>query len=56
MEELETLGFSEILYGDGVTLIEWSDRADELPEDIIQVTIEIEKDNTRTIRIQGLAQ
>ena len=55
-EELEMLGFSEILYGDGVTLIEWSDRADELPDDVIRVVIVIERDNSRTIRIEGLKE
>lgn len=30
VEELEEIGFSDYLYGDGVSLIEWADRIDEI--------------------------
>lgn len=53
VEELETLGFTEPLYSGGITLIEWSDRADELPDDRIAVTLHIEPDYSRTITIRG---
>ena len=46
------LGFSEILYGEGVSLIEWSEKADELPSERIDVDIVIEADGSRTITVR----
>lgn len=40
-EEMEEVGFDEYVYGDGVCLIEWANRIEEiLPEDTIYVVIE----------------
>ena len=40
-DEMEEVGFSEFVYGDGVCLIEWADLiADILPEQYTRVTIE----------------
>lgn len=40
-EEMEEVGFNEMIYGDGVCLIEWADLiADILPEHHMQVLIE----------------
>ena len=40
-EEMEEVGFTDMIYGDGVSLIEWADMiSDILPERYIRVTIE----------------
>ncbi|MDC7224033.1 MAG: tRNA (adenosine(37)-N6)-threonylcarbamoyltransferase complex ATPase subunit type 1 TsaE [Spirochaetales bacterium] len=53
-EEFLLLGAEEMLYGKGVCLIEWFERADSLlPEERITVEIQINEDQTRTITIQG---
>jgi len=55
-EEMEEVGFSDMIYGDGVCLIEWSNIiSDILPE--TRVTITIEKDlekgfDYRLIRVE----
>jgi len=39
-EELEDLGYREVFYGGGVTVIEWAERAgDRLPEDRLHVDL-----------------
>lgn len=40
-EELENLDFETYFYPEGITFIEWADRAgDYLPEDIVEISIE----------------
>ena len=42
-EEMEEVGFTDMIYGDGVSLIEWADMiSDILPERYTKVTIEKE--------------
>lgn len=39
-EEMEEIGFADMIYGEGVCLIEWANRiSDMLPEHFMQVTI-----------------
>ncbi len=39
-DELATLALDEVFYGDGITLVEWPDVAEEwAPEDAVRVTI-----------------
>lgn len=56
-EEMEEVGFSDMIYGDGVCLIEWANLiSDILPEQYMTVTIEknLEKGfDYRLIRITG---
>ncbi len=55
-EEMEEVGFSDMIYGDGVCLIEWSDMiSDILPESCVTITIEkdLEKGfDYRLIRVE----
>jgi tRNA threonylcarbamoyladenosine biosynthesis protein TsaE len=52
-EEFAWLGTEEMLYGDGVCMVEWSERAgDGLPTDAYTVTIGIEEDGGRSIVIR----
>lgn len=51
-EEFEMLGGEEMLYGDGVTLIEWSEKIEDmLPEDTIYLDINIKDNLDRVITI-----
>ncbi len=55
-EEFELLGVEEMLYGRGVSVIEWSERAESVfPEDAIRVTIGILPDGSREIVVSGVA-
>ncbi|TNF52143.1 tRNA (adenosine(37)-N6)-threonylcarbamoyltransferase complex ATPase subunit type 1 TsaE [bacterium] len=49
------LGLEDYLYGEGVSVIEWAERADQiLPEDIIRVEITYTGENKRNIEIEGM--
>lgn len=53
-DEFLELGADELLFGDGVCLIEWGERvADVLPEDVLHVRIEATGDSERVFRLQG---
>jgi tRNA threonylcarbamoyladenosine biosynthesis protein TsaE len=55
VEEFGGIGGEELLYSDGVTLIEWSEKIDEiLPKECIKVEIVIESPESRKIRIEGV--
>lgn len=56
VEEFEMIGGEEFLYGDGVTLVEWSEKiAELLPDTTIFVDIRIMPNQDRTISIEGIA-
>ena len=51
-EEFAFLGVEEIIEGDGVTVVEWGEKAgDELPERSIRVNITIGDDGERLIQV-----
>lgn len=53
-DEFESMGGEDYLYSDGVTLIEWSEKIDDmLPEGTWYVDITIGDDLTRTVTIEG---
>lgn len=52
--EVIDLGYEEYFYGDGVTIIEWADKIEELlPKDCIRVYLKIVGENEREIDVQG---
>jgi tRNA threonylcarbamoyladenosine biosynthesis protein TsaE len=57
--ELENLGLEEYIYGKGVSVIEWGERAEELlPDEAIRIQLGFEENNAegeRVIKIKGLA-
>ena len=54
--ELEDLGLEELMGGEGITVIEWGEKASSLlPEDAVRVRIDLAPDGTRRIRVEGLA-
>ena len=53
-DEFESMGGEEFLYPDGVTLIEWSEKIEDmLPDTTIFIEISINEDLSRTISIEG---
>lgn len=54
IEEMYDLGFEEYIYGDGVSIIEWSNLIKEiLPDDTINIEILATDDEKRNIKISG---
>ncbi len=53
-EELELLGFDELLDRDGVTVVEWSAKARTLPRGTIHISISIDGEGRRLIEVDGL--
>lgn len=54
-EEFELIGPEEMLYGDGVSVVEWSEKADTvLPPDAVRITIRIMKDGSRELEVEGI--
>ena len=55
-DEFETMGGEEFLYPDGITLIEWSEKIEDmLPEDTVYISITINEDQSRNIEIEGIS-
>lgn len=51
-DEIAELGFEEFFYGDGVCIVEWSERLMELlPEDVLTILFEYGGDDHRQITI-----
>ncbi|MBN1574715.1 MAG: tRNA (adenosine(37)-N6)-threonylcarbamoyltransferase complex ATPase subunit type 1 TsaE [Deltaproteobacteria bacterium] len=51
-DELIDLGYEEYFYGDGVTVVEWAERADELlPDDRLDISISILGENDREFNV-----
>ncbi len=55
VDELLELGYEEYFYGDGVTVVEWAERADELlPDNRLDIFISILSENVREFKISFL--
>lgn len=54
-DEFESMGGEDFLYSDGVALIEWSEKIEDmLPDNTIFINITINEDLTRSIEIRGM--
>ena len=54
LEEIEDLGFDDVVFEDGITVIEWGERAAPLlPEDAVHVMFSFAENGVREIRIRG---
>jgi tRNA threonylcarbamoyladenosine biosynthesis protein TsaE len=54
-DDFDALGGEEFLYGQGISVVEWSDRIpSSIPPDAVFVDIEIGEGEERNIRITGL--
>lgn len=55
VKEIIDLGYEEYFYGEGVTVIEWADKIEELlPEDCIRIYLKILGEKEREIKIEGI--
>lgn len=55
LEEFELLGTDEIIYGTGITVIEWSEIINEhLPDNTIRISISILPNKKRKLDIVGI--
>ena len=55
IDELYLIGIEELIYGNGLSIIEWSEKAEEiLPEKTVHTNIIINADQSRTVSIRGL--
>ena len=53
--EIEDLGIEEFLYGDGISIIEWGERAAGLlPEDRVEVSLTLMRNGMRQVKIRGI--
>jgi tRNA threonylcarbamoyladenosine biosynthesis protein TsaE len=53
-DDIAELGFEEYFYGDGVCVVEWSERLEELlPPDVLTLLFEYAGDDRRLITITG---
>ncbi len=53
-DDFADLGADDLLYGDGISVIEWSEKImEELPERTISIKITAQSDNSRTIEIMN---
>jgi len=52
-EEIELLGLEELIYGRGVSVVEWSDKAPDLFVDPLTIVLTIIGPNDRLVRITG---
>ena len=53
-EDFENLGTEDMLYGDGVCIIEWSEKImDSLPKETIIINIQPQEDGSRKIQISN---
>jgi len=56
IDEFELLGVDELLFGQGVSLIEWSERiAEYLPDDCKKLNIHILENGQRQISLEGIS-
>lgn len=54
IEDFINLGSEELLYGNGVSIIEWSEKIfTELPDYTISIHLETQSDNSRRITIEN---
>lgn len=54
-EEFEQMGGEELLFSDGIALVEWSEKIQEmLPKKTIYVSFSINEDQSRKVSIQGI--
>lgn len=57
IDEFELLGAEELLYGTGVSIIEWAEKIEQLlPDNCISITFNIDAATERDITIEGIQE
>jgi tRNA threonylcarbamoyladenosine biosynthesis protein TsaE len=53
--EVESLGMDDILWGEGITVVEWGEKLEEdLPRPPVRITFSIESESSRGITVEGI--
>lgn len=52
-EEIELLGLEELVYGKGISVVEWADKAPDLFLDPLRIVFEITGPEVRLARVSG---
>ncbi|MDO8140882.1 MAG: tRNA (adenosine(37)-N6)-threonylcarbamoyltransferase complex ATPase subunit type 1 TsaE [Candidatus Brocadiales bacterium] len=56
-QEMLAIGSDEMVYGNGVSIIEWADKVPEcLPEEYLKITLIAVSENERTIEMRGYGE
>ena len=56
-QEMFDIGSDEMIYGDGVSIIEWADRVPEcLPEEYLKISLIAVSESERTIEMRGYGE
>ena len=56
-QEILDIGSDEMIYGNGVSIIEWADKVPEcLPEEYLKITLIAVSENERTIEMRGYGE
>jgi tRNA threonylcarbamoyladenosine biosynthesis protein TsaE len=56
-DDLSDIGYEEYFFGDGVTVIEWAEKIEDiLPDDVISIGLSYREGNEREIEISGTSQ
>ena len=56
VEDFEGIGGEELLYSEGITVIEWSEKIEEiLPPHTLRVSLHIQKDGRREVLVEGVS-
>ncbi|MBW1972459.1 MAG: tRNA (adenosine(37)-N6)-threonylcarbamoyltransferase complex ATPase subunit type 1 TsaE [Deltaproteobacteria bacterium] len=54
ISDMESIGYEDYFYGDGITCIEWADRIKEvLPDKYLKIEMEWKEENERIIKVSG---
>lgn len=52
LDDLEMIGYQDLYFGGGITLVEWADRVPEaLPAERIDIELKVSDENTRALRL-----
>lgn len=55
--EMEDIGYREIFYGEGVTVIEWADRIEDLlPEEHLRIRLDFQNEAARLITLEAIGE
>ena len=55
LSELDTVGYEDFFYGDGVVLIEWADKIKKLlPAEYLDIRLSLKDENSRFIELNGM--
>ncbi|MBI4684200.1 MAG: tRNA (adenosine(37)-N6)-threonylcarbamoyltransferase complex ATPase subunit type 1 TsaE [Nitrospirae bacterium] len=52
--DIDEIGIWDYIYGEGITVIEWAERLNKIPDDFIRVKFDIIDEYTRDITIEGM--